>query len=464
MTAILWYIVIGSLLLAVGMLAPLIKRYPVSTSNIYFVVGLLLGPSALGLLSWDAVREARLLELLTEVAVIVSLFTVGLNLRRSPRDRLWLVPLRLATVAMVVTIGALALVGTLALGLPLGAAILLGALLAPTDPVLASDVQVRGAGDQDELRSSLTGEAGFNDGAAFPFVMLGLGLLGLHPDEEAGLFHLWGKGDFTLLAWLFWDVLWAVGVGLSVGAVTGWLVGKASLWLHRRHEEAFGPYEFLVLGLIALSYGVAEILYSYGFLAVFAAGYALRYIELAAGGHAEQPPELPEILPGDGDTRNSLSNADPSTSAHFLTLSLVEFNDQLEHILSAGVVLLIGGVLSAGYWDVEVLWLAPLLFLLIRPLAVAVALRGSLEHRVQRSLIAWFGIRGIGSLYYLTYAIEHGLSDQLAQRLTSLVLPIVAVSIVVHGISVTPLMSWYERWMERRAASQQLQQPDTAGS
>lgn len=451
MTVILWFLVVGILLIAVGLISPLIERYPISTSNIYFVVGLLLGPAALGLLSWDAVREAGILERLTEVAVIVSLFTVGLNLRRSPRDRLWRVPLRLATLAMVLTIAGVALVGVLALGLPIGAAILLGAVLAPTDPVLASDVQLRGAGDQDELRSSLTGEGGLNDGMAFPFVMLGLGLLGLHPDDEAGLFHLWANGEFTLLTWMLWDVGWAVTAGLAIGGLTGTLVGRATLFLQQRNEASFGPYELLALGLIALSYGLAELLYGYGFLAVFAAGYALRYIELSAGGHAEQPPDLPELLPGEAARSKELSTAEQSTAAHFLTVSLVEFNEQLERILSAGVLLLIGGVLAAGYWDPEVLWLAPLLFLVIRPLSVLGSLIGSRQQRVQTGLISWFGIRGIGSLYYLTYAIEHGLPEQLSERLISLVLPLLAVSIVVHGISVTPLMAWYEDLMERRA-------------
>lgn len=418
--------------------APLLERLPVSAPTIFLAVGLVLGPGALGLLSWDVVREAHLFERLTELAVLVSLFTVGLNMRRSLGDRLWLVPLRLATLTMVVTIAALALVGWGLLGLPLGAAILLGAILAPTDPVLASDVQLQDASDRDQLRYGLSGEAGLNDGAAFPFVMLGLGLLGLHPSSDG---FPWGDRSFGLPAWLIWDVAWAVIAGLAVGGATGWLVGRATLLLQRRPGLSFSLHEFLVLGVIALSYGVAELIQGYGFLSVFAAGYALRYIELAAAGHADDPVELPAMVPGRGD---GVDLEEPQ-AAQLLAVSLVDFNDKLEHVLMAGVVLLVGGVLSASHLTIDALWLAALLFVVIRPLAVAIGLAGSPVTKVRRALIAWFGIRGIGSLYYLTHAIELDLPAAMAERLTGLVLSLVVASVVVHGVSVSPLMRWYER-------------------
>jgi NhaP-type Na+/H+ or K+/H+ antiporter len=169
---------------------------------------------------------------------------------------------------MTLTVGMITLVGAFLLHLPWGAAILLGAILAPTDPVLASDVQVATPGDRDRLRFSLTGEAGLNDGTAFPFVMLGLGLLGLHPLGACG----W--------RWLAVDVGWAVLGGLAVGGVLGTLVGRLVLYLRRAHQEAVGRDDFLVLGLITLSYGSALLLHTYGFLAVFAAALALRRIEM----------------------------------------------------------------------------------------------------------------------------------------------------------------------------------------
>lgn len=416
---------------------PLLQRLPVSAPTIYLAVGLVLGPGALGLLSWDVVREAQLFERLTELTVLVSLFTVGLNMRRSLKDRLWLVPLRLATVSMVVTIAAVALIGVTLLDLSLGAAVLLGAILAPTDPVLASDVQLQDASDRDQLRYGLSGEAGLNDGAAFPFVLLGLGLLGLHPPSDG---FPWGDQSFGLAPWLLWDVAWAVTVGLAIGGATGWLVGRATLLLQRRPGLTFSLHEFLVLGVIALSYGAAELVHGYGFLSVFAAGYALRYIELRAAGHAEDPVELPAMVPG-GDQGADLEEPQ---AAQLLAVSLVDFNDKLEHVLMASVVLLVGGVLSASHLTLDVLWLAPLLFLVIRPLGVAIGLAGSPVTGVRRALIAWFGIRGIGSLYYLTHAIDLDLPAALAERLTGLVLSLVVVSIVVHGVSVAPLMRWYE--------------------
>src|SRR5687768_4175881 len=166
----------------------LVRRLPLTASLLYLGVGMALGPWGAGLIRLDALRWAPLLERVAEVAVIVSLFTAGLKMRVPLRDGRWWLPVRLASVSMVVTVGLVALAGVYGLGLNWGAAILLGAILAPTDPVLASDVQLAHPGDRDRLRFSLTGEAGLNDGAAFPFVMLGLILLGLH--ERPG--GVWG--------------------------------------------------------------------------------------------------------------------------------------------------------------------------------------------------------------------------------------------------------------------------------
>jgi NhaP-type Na+/H+ or K+/H+ antiporter len=442
MTEAYWFTTAGVLLVGIVLASTLLRRLPISTAIIYLGVGLLLGPSALGLLSWDAVSEAEILKYISEVAVIVSLFTVGLKWRTPLTAEFWSLPVRLATVAMVLTICAVTLIGTTLLGLPLGAAVLLGAVLAPTDPVLASEVQVRSSTDRDTVRYALSGEAGLNDGLAFPFVMLGLGLLGLHPDEDAGLFKLWANGEFGLWGWLGWDLLWAVGVGLAVGALTGSMVGRLALYLHRRRHDVFALHEFLVLGLIALSYGLAQLVYGYGFLAVFAAGYALRRIELRATGYAPEPTELP---PEGLDKEVEEGGAkEPEQAAQRMATALMTFNDQLERILEAAVVVLLGAVLTTEFWAPEVIWLAPLLFLLVRPLVVVVGLLGKATSRSQEALMSWFGIRGIGSIYYLTYALGYGVPGGLADRLTALVLSLVALSIVVHGVSVTPLMKRYE--------------------
>ncbi|HEX6287545.1 MAG TPA: cation:proton antiporter [Herpetosiphonaceae bacterium] len=454
MAAIYWFLTTGVLLVSLAFATPVLQRLPLSIGTVYLGIGLLLGPGALGLLSWDIVQEAHLFERLSEIAVIVSLFTVGLNMRQSPTDTRWLLPVRLATITMIITIAAIALIGTLLLGLPLGAAVLLGAVLAPTDPVLASDVQMQHASDRDELRYSISGEGGLNDGTAFPFVMLGLGLLGLHPGHKSALLDVWSDRSFSLLSWLAWDMLWAVTVGLLIGGITGWLVGKAALFMQQRISTAFSLHEFLVLGLIALTYGLAELVYGYGFLAVFAAGYALRYIELRTADHAPEPAELPPVTLDNKEESLEVVTQQPEHAAQFLAVSLLDFNDKLEHLLSVGTVVLVGAVLTGEYWVPEVLWLAPLLFLIVRPLAVALGLLGSGLDRVRSGLIGWFGIRGIGSIYYLMYAIAYGLEETLAQRLTGIVLSIIAVSIVIHGISVTPLMRWYEQRAPRRKPQQ----------
>jgi NhaP-type Na+/H+ or K+/H+ antiporter len=180
------YLVAGLLLLGMAVIGPRLQRLPISTAMLYLGAGALLGPTAFGLIEVDVIGDAKLLEHVTEVVVIISLFTAGLKLRVSFRDPRWLLPLRLAVVSMVLTVALVAVVGVVGLGLSWGAAILLGGILAPTDPVLASDVQTAHPNDQDRLRFTLTGEAGLNDGTAFPVVMLGLGLLGLHEIGEAG--------------------------------------------------------------------------------------------------------------------------------------------------------------------------------------------------------------------------------------------------------------------------------------
>ena len=174
-----WFIVVGAVFLLMALSSSLLARLPLSTAMLYLGVGILIGPHALGLITIDPIAQAEIIERITEVAVIISLFSAGLKLQMPRRDPFRRLPVILASWSMLLTVGLITLVGTLVLGLPLGAAVLLGAVLAPTDPVLASDVQVTGPRDRDRLRFTLTGEAGLNDGTAFPFVMLGLGLLGL---------------------------------------------------------------------------------------------------------------------------------------------------------------------------------------------------------------------------------------------------------------------------------------------
>ena len=180
MTATYWYIIIGLLLIVMALAGGVLKRLPLTTSMLYLGVGALLGPLGAGMISMDPIAWAAVLERVSELAVIISLFAAGLKLDLPLTDRRWWLPTRLAVLSMAITVGLIAVTGVWLLGLSIGAAVLLGAIIAPTDPVLAFDVQVENIRDRDRLRFGLTGEAGLNDGTAFPFVMLGLGLLSLH--------------------------------------------------------------------------------------------------------------------------------------------------------------------------------------------------------------------------------------------------------------------------------------------
>lgn len=429
MTGTIWFLIVGVLLIVMALGTTVLKRLPATTAMLYLAVGLALGPTGIALARLDPVGSAVLLERVTEVAVLISLFTAGLKLRAPLNDRRWTLPIRLATGSMVVTVLLVTLVGVWGLGLPLGAAVLLGAILAPTDPVLASDVQVESPDDRDRLRFSLTGEAGLNDGTAFPFVMLGLGLLGHHELGQYGV------------RWLLVDVLWAGAVGLGVGALLGTLVGRLVLHLRLKHQEAVGADDFVALGLVALAYGAALLVKGYGFLAVFAAGLALRSIERRASDLSGQAPVDVAAAAQYGKDEEIATAED--TAPAYMAQAALGFTEQLERMAEVTVVLLVGTMLSARYLAPEALWFIPLLFLIIRPVAVLVVAPQRRGPRIQRRMLCWFGIRGIGSVYYLAYAIAHGLEPALAARLTALTLTVVAASVVVHGVSVTPLMRRY---------------------
>lgn len=428
MTAAVVYVIIGALLVVMALSRTVLKRLPLTTSLLYLVVGILLGPFFLGIIQLDPVQQPALLEKTTEVAVVISLFTAGLKLRLPLSDKGWWLPLRLALLSMTITVGLVALIGVVGLNLPLGAAVLLGAILAPTDPVLASDVQSEHPWDLDSLRFGLTGEAGLNDGTAFPFVMLGLGLLGLHEIGEMG----W--------RWLALDVLWATAGGLAIGWLLGDLVGRLVLYLRGEHKEAVGSDDFLALGLIAFSYGSALLIGAYGFLAVFAAGVALRRIErLHSEGSAEENQGM--SLTGEADEIAT----DPQRAPAYMAKAVLQFNEHLERIGEVAVVILVGAMVSMQFLSFDALWFVLLLLLVVRPFSVWLGLLGSSTSITQRNLISWFGIRGIGSIYYLAYAINHGLAPELSTILVGITLMAVAVSILVHGISVTPLMRLYEK-------------------
>lgn len=427
MTFDLWYLLVGGLLIFAVIARSIAERIFLNTTMLYLAAGFAIGSGGLRWVAFDPVTHAWGFERLAEIAIIISLFSAGLKLSLPLTDSRWWIPVRLAFGSMVLTIAAIATVGVVGLKLPLGAAILLGAILAPTDPVLASDVQLVDSEGRDRVRGALTGEAAINDGAAFPFVLLGLGLLGLHE-----------LGDFGW-RWLAVDVLWAIAGGLAIGWALGFLVGRVVLYLRARHREAIGFDEFLALGLIGLSYGLALALAAYGFLAVFAAGLALRRIERRSAKEGAAPQIIEE--------RNGQVEAatHPATAPVVMTRAVLSFNQQTEHVGEAIVVLFVGAMLSAAYITQPALLFTVLLLVAIRPACAWLGLIGSPASTTQRALIAWFGIRGLGSIYYLSYAVNQGLPAALGREIAPFVLTVVAASVIVHGFSVTPLMRLYSK-------------------
>jgi NhaP-type Na+/H+ or K+/H+ antiporter len=413
----LWFALVGTILLVMGVASTVLKRVPITSAMLYLGVGLWLGPTGVDAFRFNPLQEAPLLEVLTEVAVLISLFSAGVKMPVPFGFAPWRAPLLLATVSMALTVGMVAAFAVLVLGLPLGAGILLGAIVAPTDPVLATDVQSRHAGDRDRLRFTLTSEAGMNDGTAFPFVMLGLGLLGLHGLGESGL------------RWVLVDVLWGVGGGIGIGVLAGVALARVGWSLRvapKKHELLD---DFLGLGLIALVYGVSLQLHAWGFLAVFFAAVALRQTEMQLASRSVPSAVVDgQVAPGP-DVPSTVSQG-----------SLV-FKEHLERLSELLLVLLLGGSLYLDSWSWPAVGLALFLFAVARPLSVFVGLLGTRTPRRMLGMTAWFGVRGIGSLYYLMYAIQHGLPEALSLQLMQLTLIVVALSILLHGLSVKPMMN-----------------------
>jgi NhaP-type Na+/H+ or K+/H+ antiporter len=330
---------------------------------------------------------------------------------------------------MVITVALITIVGVLGLGLSLGEAVLLGGILAPTDPVLASGIRSEEGATPDIVRFSLAGEGALNDGSAFPFVLLGMGIMGLH-ELGTGGWHWW-----------LMDVLWATCGGLGVGALLGGLIGRLVVYLRTRYHSAVGLDEFLSLGLVATSYGLAQLASASGFLAVFAAGMALHRVR-------ERPSQGPVSANIEPDMQKH-EQEDLSTHFHHASATMAHavqgFNEQLERLAELATVLVIGAMLSYVTLSSKLWWFIPLLFLVLRPLAVLVGVMGNSILAHQRVMICWFGIRGIGSVFYLAFALHRGLPEPFSQEIITFTLVTVAVSIFIHGVSAVPMMRWYAR-------------------
>ena len=371
-----------------------------SASLIYLALGL--GAAAvIGIfdIRWlRPVEDAWLIERLAELAVIVALFSTGLKLDRPLELRTWGSVARLLLIVMPLTIAIVALIGSEAMGLSLGAALLLGAALAPTDPVLAGDIGVGPPGEEEEREPnfSITAEAGLNDGLAFPFVF-------------AGLFVAREGGSAWLLEWALADVLYAIVVGVAVGAVAGYGIAALVVPLRDRRLLSHELDGWLAVAAVLAIYGLTEIVGAYGFLAAFTGGLAFR--------RYERDHELNRRVHGGAE--------------------VVEKFGELAMILLLGSLVSVSGLATPGWSG----WLlVALLLLVIRPLTVFAGFLRSPLPWAERAFLAWFGVRGIGSLYYVAVAIAAGGFVPESEALVFwTVAACVLSSIAVHGVSATPV-------------------------
>ncbi len=412
--------VIGLLLLFATLGSGWIARLPLSSALIYLVAGILLGPYFIGLIQVRQAEafNAEILERLTEFVIIISVFSCGLKIVHSLRSNLWKITVRLLVFLMPITIISIALISNWFLSLNWGEAILLGAILAPTDPVLASEVQLNDTEDRDELRFGLTSEGGLNDALAFPFVYFGLYVL---KDSQ------WSN---WLFSWVAIDLIWAIAAGIAMGII----IPKIIIWCDHKIQKYRQPDElmedFVAISTILLTYSLTEMVNGYGFIAVFVAGLVVQ-----RGYENEQKP-----------------------------LAQLQFLGRIEKLLEIATILLLGSILlwkPMLNYATQSLLVIVLLFVVIRPLGTWISTMGKTLwgskrrtlHPRTRLLIGWFGIRGVGSLYYLAYAFGNGLKGESAEKIAWIVFTTIVVSVIVHGISATPLMNWYERRLSDRQNS-----------
>lgn len=412
-------VLLGTALVGLALVDQPVRRLPLSPALIYLALGwlagmMLSGPEGAPVL---VVEHAGALRVMVEIALLTSLLAIGLRLRLRPTWGEWRVALWLAGPGMLLTIALATAAGVWLFALPWQAALLLAAVLSPTDPVLASEVQIRHDADRDAARMALTAEGALNDATASPVVALALGLLGLHLVDDSG------AGRWLHWAWA--DLLLPLAGGAVLGAALGWLLGR-SLRARAARGDVLARDELLYVGAVALSFGLAHALGLSTFMVALAVGVTL-------------------LLPLRGA---ALAEADRA-----LAERLHAFGSRLERLVEAATVLAVGALLSGlqiGWLDVAY---ALLLAFVVRPLAVVAIIRKRTMPPSQRRLVAWFGIRGLGSLFYLLLALEFGASGDFAAELVRITLVCIAVSIVLHGVSATPLMAAYQRRRGRRNAS-----------
>jgi NhaP-type Na+/H+ or K+/H+ antiporter len=401
-------LVAGIALLGAAWLPHMLRRRALGFPVLYVGFGALLYGVGLPLPAPDPLRNGDVVERLAELTVLVALLGAGIRIDTRFSWRGWRTTWRLLGLAMPLTVLGGWLIGYHFLGYGLAAAALLGAVLAPTDPVLATDLQVAGPGEggEDPVRFGLTSEAGLNDALAFPFVWLAIAFA--------------GAGGIAAVDWTYWlavDVLWRLAGGLLVG----WGLGYALMHALFRIQRDDGPSRtgdgLTALAIVLVVYAVAQLLHTYGFLAVFVAALVIRHYE--------------------------------HDNAYCATLNL--FAEQCERMLMALLLIGFGGALATGLLDALTWreWAAALaIVLVLRPVGAWLCLLGLPLQQRERWAVAIFGVRGIGSFYYLAFAFNHaGFEEQ--RPLWSIVALVVLLSVLLHGLTAKPAMAQLDRWRRR---------------
>ncbi|MGZ8510240.1 MAG: cation:proton antiporter [Chitinophagaceae bacterium] len=392
-------IVVGLAALGMAWMPAFTKATRISYSILYVSVGAVLFSLAGTFLPLpDPISKNTITVRLTEMIVLISLMGSGLKIDRPFSLRNWRVPLRLVSITMLLSIAGVTAIGYYGLGFGLAAAALLGAVLAPTDPVLAADVQVGAPmeGDHTHSKMALTAEAGMNDGTAFPFTWLAIML---------------ATGELAAKGWSGW-LQYEFFYKLAAGVAIGYLLGKALGWLFfKLPEEIEGAKVrdgFVALCATLLVYGITEAAHGYGFISVFVCAVTMRGME----------------------------------RHHKMHKTLHEFTDQIERLLVCIVLLLFGGSLVSGLLD-ELNWtlaMAGLFFVFVlRPVIGVFSLWGTGLHYKEKLAIGFFGIKGIGSFYYLAFALSQT-SFPEGEKLWAVTAFTVLLSIFVHGMTATSIM------------------------
>ncbi len=390
-------LLIGAMFLAAAVLPPLIRRTPLSLPIFYVAVGAAVAWLWPGAPRIDPVEQRLVTERLAEFAVMIALMSAGLKIDRRFGWRRWRSSLRLLLIPVPLSITALTFAGVWLLGLPLAAALLLAAVMASTDQVLGSSVQVwpAGRGDGGEARFALTSAGGLNDALVFPAVNLAVAIA------------IAGFAAGSLLEWFARDVLWSLAASLGVGAGIGHLTARL---VFRSGQASVVTDGFVALALSLLVYGSAHAVGGYGFLAVFVAALVFR---------AEE-------------------------SDHEYHVALHDFAEQLETLLVALLLIVFGAAIAHGLLD-ALTWPGALLglsfLLIIRPLGGWVSLTGVSVPPGTRAVMAVFGIRGIATFYYLAHGLEAaGIGNELARVLWAVAGFTVLASVVLHGATAKQAM------------------------